>query len=145
MASVDDDESLADYWQRRRREGQYARDVVTGGLLETFAKRLYDSMTLVPSVESRSGHPNSASGRPGRPRKEISATRISELYWSMANEADELAGWESRREPTEKELCQRLGEEGQPISPNTLRARRTEQGISWPPPRLPDDDAIDEP
>jgi hypothetical protein len=144
MASVDDDESLAEYLQRRRREGQYALDVATGRLVETFAKRLYDSMILFPSVESRSGHPNSALGRPGRPRKEISAPRISELYWEMAEEEDELDPWKPTRPPTVKQLCERLSELGEPISENTLRRILREAAMPWPPPRLPDDDVIDE-
>jgi hypothetical protein len=143
MASVDEDESLADYLQRRRREGQYIRDAA-GGLLETFVKRVYDTMPLLLSVESRSGHPGSASRGAGRPSVKIPAARISRLYWEMAGEEDALDPWKPMRPPTKKQVCERLIERGEPISPNTLTKILREADMPWPPPRLPDDDVIDE-
>jgi hypothetical protein len=135
MASVDDDESLADYRQRRRREERYVRDAA-GGLLETFAMRLYDTMPLVPSVESSRGA--------GRPSVKTPAARISQIYWEMAGEEDELDPWKPIRPPTQKEVCDRLSALGEPISPNTLRKILRGAAMPWPPPRLPDGDVIDE-
>jgi len=68
--------------------------------------------------------------RNGRPRIKVSYEQLSTLYWQMYEDlGDKL--------PTQKELCERLKFNGNPISERTLQKRIGEwmdQGHPWPPP-----------
>lgn len=79
---------------------------------------------------------------PGRPRKVISATLISKVFWGMKDER--LGTPDAKYDPSQDDVCERLAALGQAVSPKIMMRNLEEAGMSWPPPRLPADGSFDD-
>lgn len=72
-------------------------------------------------------------GRIGRPTVDIDPGVVAKTYWSMR---DEYLDEGESRDPTQKEVCERLTELGHRLSEKTMRRILRAAGIlEWPPPR----------